>query len=197
MNDEVGTRTVHRLSFRVHRLSCPRLIAEVIGSGEPDQVDLEQIRSFFELVYYITVVLGVPVGVVQYIRTSAKERADREARIYDAVWASYIDYQRLSLQYPYLDVFEVPDEQPAPLTPSQAKEERVVLFILFSIFERAYLVYRDHPTPVTEAQWRGWDAHIRTYFRRANVRRAWSLGESTSDPRFSAYMRAVTPVREA
>ena len=55
----------------------------------------------------------------------------------------------------------------------------------------AYLLYAGHQTPTTTGQWREWDTHIRSYFQRANARRAWGLGASSYDPRFTAYIDRV------
>ena len=154
-------------------------------------IEFGRLTSVLEFVYYLSVVLGVPVGLYQYIQAKRREREDREQRIFDAVSASYLEFQQLCLQYPYLDVFDIPDAAPTELTPIQQKEELVAFSVLFSIFERAYLLYVDHPTRITEGQWKGWHAHICGYFRRANFRRAWSLGASSYDPRFHDYMLKV------
>jgi hypothetical protein len=154
-------------------------------------VDLGRLTAIFEFVSYVVVVLGVPTGLYQYVQAKARERAEREIRTFDAVSASYVEFLRLCLEHPELDVFDLPDDHPVAPTPLQAKQELIAFAILFSIFERAYLLYAEHPTAITEGQWRGWDVHIRGYFRRANFRKAWGLGSSSYDPRFTAYMQQV------
>lgn len=153
--------------------------------------DLSRLTEILELASYIVVVLGVPTGIFQYVRANRHEREERERHVFDAVSASYIEFLHLCLERPYLDVFDIQDEDPVALTPQQQKEELVALAVLFSIFERAYLLYADQPTPITSGQWREWDTHIRSYFQRANVRRAWTRGASSYDPRFIAYMADV------
>jgi hypothetical protein len=153
--------------------------------------DLPRLTEILELASYVVVVLGVPTGIFQYVRAKRREREDRERQVFDAISASYIEFQHLCLERPHLDVFDIPDERPAPLTPLQEKEELIAFGVLFSIFERAYLYYADHPTPITSGQWREWDTHIRGYFRRANFRRAWRQGQSSYDPRFVAYMEGI------
>lgn len=154
-------------------------------------MDLSQLMELLELGSYVTVILGVPVGLYQYTRAKRREREEQERRVFDAVTASYVEFQYLCLERPYLDVFDIPDEHPATLTPTQAKEELIAFAVLFSIFERAYLLYADRPTPIMDAQRQEWDTHIREYFRRANFQRAWSLGASSYDPRFVTYMSAI------
>jgi hypothetical protein len=152
---------------------------------------MSRLAEVFELASYVVVVLGVPTGVFQYVRTQRREREDHERQIFDAVSASYVEFQQLCLERPYLDVFDIPDERPVSLTPLQEKEEIIAFAVLFSIFERASLLYSDHPTRLTSGQWREWDTHIRGYFRRANFRRAWRQGSSSYDPRFVAYMEGI------
>jgi hypothetical protein len=154
-------------------------------------MSLHQVTAVFELTSYIVVVLGVPIGLFQYHQAKVRERQEREARVFDAVSASYLDFQRTCLQYPFLDVFDIPDASPTALSPAQQKEELIAFAMLFSIFERAYLLYLANQTPVTEAQWQGWDQHVRGYFRRENFRRAWHTGEGSYDPRFNEYMRRI------
>jgi len=153
--------------------------------------DLPRLTEILELASSVVVVLGVPTGLYQYVQAKRREREDRERHVFDAVSASYVEFQQICLERPYLDVFDIPDDHPVELTPEQAKEELIAFAVLFSIFERAFLLYADHPTRVTEGQWWEWDAHIRGYFQRANFRRAWSLGGSSYDPRFNAYMAEV------
>jgi hypothetical protein len=125
------------------------------------------------------------------MQAKRREREEQERRVFDAVSASYVEFQQLCLERPYLDVFDIPDEHPVTLTPTQAKEELIAFAVLFSIFERAYLLYADRPTPIMDAQRREWDTHIREYFRCPNFRRAWTLGASSYDPRFVTYMSDI------
>ena len=153
--------------------------------------DLSRLTEILELASYVVVILGVPTGIFQYVRSSRQERRERERQVLDAVSASYIEFLHLCLDRPYLDVFDIPDEDPQPLTPVQQKEELIAFAVLFSIFERAYLLHTDPPTRITSGQWREWETHIRGYFQRANVRRAWSMGASSYDPRFVDFMAGI------
>lgn len=153
--------------------------------------DLSRLSRILEFIYYVVIVLGVPTGLYQYIQAKRREREDWERHIFDEVSASYIAFQQLCLERPYLDVFDIPDERPVELTPLQAKEEMIAFTVLLSIFERAYLLYSEHPTPITAAQGREWDVHIRGYFERPNFRHAWQVGASSYDPRFVAYIDEI------
>lgn len=150
--------------------------------------DFQQTKDLFEYFSYVVVVLGVPIGLFQYVRAQQREQAAREEQVYEVLHAEYLEYQKLCLQYLHLDVSDLPDHAPITLTSQQQKEEGILFSILFGIFERAYILHLENPTRVTRGQWRGWETYIHQYCRRENVRRAWNVGEDTYDPRFNAYM---------
>jgi hypothetical protein len=149
----------------------------------------ERLRWSLEILSYLVVVLGVPVAVYQHVIAKRAERLDRERTIFEAAWTSYVDFERLCLEYPDLDVFDVPDAEPVALTPLQRKQELIALSMLFSVFERAFLLYAERPTAASGRQWREWEVHIDGYLCRENVLRAWRIGESDYDPRFTAYVQ--------
>lgn len=144
-----------------------------------------------DLINKLVVVLGVPIAIYQYIMTKRKERHDREYGTYDALDEKYIEFQQLCLKYPYLDVFDVPDKSPVKLNPSQEKEELVIFTILFSIFERAYLLYSDESSAVKKKQWSGWDEYIKDFSKRQNFKNAWKVSGQTFDTRFQEYMEKI------
>jgi hypothetical protein len=141
-----------------------------------------------DLLAKLAVILGVPAALVQYCLAKRREKRDREYGTYNALDDKYIEFQRLCLRYPYLDVFDVPDSDPAELNKMQKKEELIVYTILFSIFERAFLMYSDQSTRVKRRQWTGWEEYIAEYCSRENFRDAWAKSGTTFDTRFQQYM---------
>jgi hypothetical protein len=61
--------------------------------------------------------------------------------------------------------------------------------MLFSIFERAYLLYSDQASALKKKQWIGWDSYIKSYCERENFLKAWKISGSTFDTDFEKYMR--------
>jgi hypothetical protein len=127
----------------------------------------------------------------------------RQEEAYDALDEKFIEFQKLCLNYPALDIFDVPDVQlfqEAGLTASslstlteeqqrqKQKEEVIAFTLLFSIFERAYVMYDGVDEKTRKEQWSGWDEYIHSYCRRANFRFAWKISGSTYDIRFQDYM---------
>ncbi|HKV05975.1 MAG TPA: hypothetical protein VJO53_12835 [Candidatus Acidoferrales bacterium] len=152
-------------------------------------IHFQQVKDFSEIASYVAVVIGVPVGLFQYYRTVKKEQEDREYGTYNALDEKYLEFLKLCLDHPHLDVFDVADRVPADLSNSQKKQELAAFMILFSIMERAYLMYSDQSTTIKERQWTGWHDYIGGYLRRANFRRAWEEYGSQFDSKFQAYMK--------
>ena len=133
------------------------------------------------------------IGVAGVIIAYLKYRKEREYGTYDSLDNKYMEYQGLCLQYPYLDVFDVRDEtsikNPQKSDSEIAKEELILFTMLFSIFERAYLLYKDKSGKLRKLQWTGWEEYIESYCKRPNFRKAWEKSGKTFDKKFQAYMK--------
>lgn len=146
------------------------------------------LKDIFELLSYIAVVGGIPLALYNYIRTKKKEQLDRDYGTYNALDEKYIEFQKLCLQYPYLDVFDVQDVNPVKLNEQQKKEELIAFTMLFSIFERAFLMYYDASDIIKKKQWSGWNEYIREYCSRDNFKSAWRISRTTFDTDYQNFM---------
>ncbi|MCI0701687.1 MAG: hypothetical protein L0241_11445 [Planctomycetia bacterium] len=151
--------------------------------------NLTKAKEWVEFIATIIVLIGVPVGLVRYFFAVWREQRDREYGTYDALDEQFIGYQKLCMDHPRLDISDVTTPPPTPLTPEEQKQELIAFTILFSIFERAYLMYLDQSTAITKTQWDGWDKYIEEFCKRTNFRNAWTLSGATFDQRFEDYMR--------
>lgn len=148
-----------------------------------------QLIDYLDVIGKFVVILGLPLGYIQYRRSKKKERRDREYGTYNALDEKYLEFQKLCLDHPYLNIFDIPDKETHPLNEKQKKEELILLTMLFSIFERAYLLYSDQNSEIKRKQWVGWDSYIKSYCERDNFLTAWEISGSTFDTDFEAYMR--------
>jgi hypothetical protein len=144
---------------------------------------------YLEVISKLVIILGLPLAFIQYRITKRREKRDREYGTYNALDEKYLEYQQLCLKYPYLDIFDIRDDKPNELSNQQSKEELILFTILFSIFERAYLLYTDQRSNIKEKQWLGWDTYIRAFCKRQNFLNAWKISGSTFDTEFESYMR--------
>ncbi|MEX5281947.1 hypothetical protein [Nitrospira tepida] len=107
-------------------------------------------KDILEELSFLIVLVGVPIGLIQYFRAVKKEQIDREYGTYNALDEKFLEFQNMCLAHPDLDIFDVPDKTPGTLTAEQQKKELIAFTILFSIFERAYLMYHDQSTAIQQ-----------------------------------------------
>ncbi len=152
---------------------------------------MSTIKEWAEVIQAILVIVGIPIGLYQYYHAVHKEQHDREYATYDALDQKFLDYQLLCMNNPDLDIHDVADSSPKTLTPQEQKKELIAFTILFSIFERAFLMYADQSDDYRKRQWVGWDEYIRLFAARANFQRAWKASGSTFDAHFEEYMKGL------
>lgn len=154
---------------------------------------LQDWRTIAEMLAHATVVLGFPIAIVEFRKRRLREQHDREYGTYNALDEKYLEFQQLCLRMPRLNIFDVPDVTPAPLSEEEKKQEVIAFTMLFSIFERAFLMYYDQNTELRRKQWAGWDQYIRTFCARENFARAWAASGATFDTDFQEYIAAQFP----
>lgn len=155
-----------------------------------------QILEYLDAISKIVIILGLPIAFFQYMRTKRKEKQDREYGTYNALDEKYLEFQKLCLEHPYLNIFDVLDEKPIKLDDKQQKEELILFTMLFSIFERAYLLYSDQYSDIKKKQWTGWDSYIKSFCERENFIRAWEISGATFDTDFEKYMEGILKNRQ-
>ena len=148
----------------------------------------QQVLDYIDATSKIIVILGLPLAFLQYQRTKRKEKRDREYGTYNALDEKYLEFQKLCLDYTHLDIFDIPDDNPVLLNQEQKKQELIIFTMLFSIFERAYLLYSDQYSNIKKRQWIGWDSYIKSFCKRENFLNAWNISGETFDTKFETYM---------
>ncbi len=118
---------------------------------------------------------------------------DKEWAAYHEMDEKYREYLRMCLDLPHLDIFDIPNEKfgveaKVELTPEQKKAEVIAFTILFSIFERAFLMYRGKSSALRKKQWNGWEDYMKGYCLRNNFIDAWIISGDTFDKTFKSFM---------
>lgn len=147
-------------------------------------------KDLLEAASYVAVLIGIPTALVSYLQAKQRQWEESERQTYDSLNRELIGWYQLCLNHPRLDIFDAPEANPADLSNAERKEEMILLTILISIFERAFLMYHDQRRAFRQRQWTGWDQYIRHYARRENFRRAWCTGGASYDAGFEQYMRS-------
>lgn len=151
-------------------------------------MDLEQIKTIAQIISFLAVAATGIMGLLSYRSNARKEQQQREQGTYDALDNKYLDYQKLCLEYPRLDVADDPQGYAVTLTEEEKKQELIIFTMLFSIFERAFLMYRGHADDVRDKQWAGWDEYMGKFCKRANFVAAWKKSGATFDDDFNRFM---------
>jgi hypothetical protein len=150
------------------------------------------------LVALTSVILLVPSAILFIVNQEAQRHLAREEN-HKYLIEQYRNFLQLCLSYAKLSL-----EGGVPRMDVSEEErlQRDILFdILTSIFERAFLTYRDSWRSHRKRQWKGWDDYIGLYaarpdylewWRRSvfkdNAARYFVLGASQYDERFERFM---------
>jgi hypothetical protein len=148
------------------------------------------IQAWSQLLQFLTDVVtiaGVPVGIGVFLYHKRRERIEREERSFDELDGAYVQFMRLCVDHPELDVFPSPASRSLELTPRQKREEEAILAILISLFERVHLAYEDQSDAFRQRQRDGWVEFMRSYAARENVCRVWNTIGKQFDKGFQNY----------
>ena len=151
-------------------------------------ITLDMVKDLLEASSYVTVIVSLPLALHQYKKITKKEQLDREYGTYNALDEKYMEFLQLCHDNPRLDIFDIPDETRRELDSEEEKKELIAFTMLFSIFERAYLMYHDQSGDVRKRQWSGWNEYIHAYCRRENFRAAWKVSGETFDLGYQNFM---------
>ena len=149
---------------------------------------METVTQIFQIIYYIAMSIAGPLAVIAFIQVKKTERLAKEYQTYDELDNRFFEYQKLALEYYDLDILDVPNNDPSLAFDKKRKQEMVAYAILFSLFERAYLMFSNQADMFRQRQWSGWKHFLNDFLRRENVRAAWELSKNTYDTDFQAFM---------
>lgn len=145
-----------------------------------------------DVVLQLITLVGILCAVWLYFEDKRHERRDREYGTYNALDDKYIDFLRLCLENPDLDVmWDIPLLRSEAPRPGELRREKILFSILTAILERAYLMYREQTSAVRRAQWAGWEAYIRLYMVKQNFRDYWESNGDQWDINFVTYMNSL------
>lgn len=156
---------------------------------------MEDVTNVTRIIYYIAMSIAGPLAVIAFLQVKKTERLEKEYKTYDELDNRFFEYQKLALEYYDLDILDVPNNDPSLAFDKKRKQEMVAYAILFSLFERAYLMFSNQADTFRLRQWSGWKRFLKDFIRRESVRTAWQLSKETYDTDFQAFMdRKITAV---
>jgi hypothetical protein len=164
----------------------------------PENV-FERCLTSAEKLVPIATLVSVLLAVTLFVQGQRKqldeqkhaELIEHESRVRDAYTAlddRYLDYVKMCLDHPDLDVFDTPMNSPPPPTPEMHRREDMVLSYLQSMLERAYLMYSYPRDSFERNQWSAWSSYMKEWARRKNFQTEWAKSRTDFDPAFAKYI---------
>ena len=149
---------------------------------------MDTVKDLAQIVYYIALSIAGPLALIEFVRARRRDRLANEYKIYDELDDRFFEYQKIALQYYDLDILDVPNNDPSLGFDKKRKQEMVAYAILFSLFERAFLMFHHQAQAFQLRQWSGWKHFLNDFIRRDSVRTAWQLSKATYDTDFQRFM---------
>jgi hypothetical protein len=149
---------------------------------------METVKDLAQITYYLALSIAGPLALIVYLVERKANREEREHKTYDQLDNRFFEYQKLALEYYDLDILDVPNSDPSLSFDKKRKQEMVAYAILFSLFERAFLMFSHQGKEFRLRQWSGWKYFLNDFLRRESVRNAWHLSKQTYDTDFQAFM---------
>jgi hypothetical protein len=149
---------------------------------------MDTVKDFAQILYYLTLSIAGPLALIEFFKAKKRDRLANEYKIYDELNNRFFEYQKIALEYYDLDILDVPNNDPSLSFDKKRKQEMVAYSILFSLFERAYLMFNQQAEAFQLRQWSGWKHFLNDFIRRESVRTAWQLSKGTYDTGFQQFM---------
>lgn len=146
------------------------------------------LKLYLEIISSVISIVGIPIAIWIFYRNKWKEKSDREYQTYNALDDKYIDFLVLCVDNADLDVY---NERKLILTPEQEHKRLVMYEILISIFERAFLMYKDHDSKIKREQWQGWLKYIIEWYEVESFKKAWMKLGDQWDSKFVDFMNKI------
>jgi len=143
---------------------------------------MNTVKDIAQIVYYLALSIAGPLALIVYLVERKSNRLAGEYKTYDELDNRFFEYQKLALEYYDLDILDVPNNDPTQAFDKKRKQEMVAYSILFSLFERAYLMFSTQAVGFRKRQWSGWKHFLNDFLCRHSVRTAWQLSKATYGP---------------
>jgi hypothetical protein len=144
----------------------------------------------WELLSYVVTVIGLPLAIIVFLYEQRKERENEEEEVYQLLSDNYQDFLKVALSNPDLQLFS--SQETLNLGPEQRERMLIILNMLVSLFERAYLLlYEEAMSPKELRRWRSWEDYMREWCRRREFRARLPQLLEGEDPEFVDYIRRL------
>jgi hypothetical protein len=165
-----------------------------LSEGRPDTVavakwsSMEIIKDIAQIIFYLSLSVSGPLAVYEYLKARRTERQAQEFEVYNELDNRLFEYQKLALMHPDLDILDLPGKHHPSGADRKQKQEQIAHAMLFSLFERAFLMFKNQTALFKDKQWSGWKLFLDDLLHRESVQAAWQLSKHTFDTDFQSFM---------
>ena len=149
---------------------------------------METIKDIAQIIFYLSLSISGPLAVYEYLKSRRTDRLAQEFKVYNELDNRLFEYQKLALLHPDLDILDLPGKALASGVDRKHKQELIAHAILFSLFERAYLMFKNQSALFKHKQWSGWKLFLDDLLHRESVQAAWKRSKHTFDTDFQSFM---------
>ncbi len=158
---------------------------------------METIKDIAQIIFYLSLSISGPLAVYEYLKSRKTVRLAQEFKVYSELDNRLFEYQKLALMHPDLDILDLPGINRSSGADRKQKQESIAHAMLFALFERAYLMFKNQTALFKLKQWSGWKLFLDDLLHRKTVQAAWQLSKHTFDTDFQSFMdgtiREVAP----
>lgn len=147
-------------------------------------------KDLWELASYVVTVVGLPLAIFVFIFEQRKERDNEEENVYQLLSDNYQDFLKIALDNSDLHLFSA--EKTPQLSTEQDERMLIILSMLISLFERAYLLlYEDDMSDKQKRRWSSWEDYMIEWLSRSDFRNLLPTLLRGEDPGFVKYIERL------
>jgi len=147
--------------------------------------------EWLEALTYIITILGLPGAIGVFVYEQRKERQNEEYELHRTLSQEYDDFLKLVLDHADLLLLQR-DRSGGELTDEQKERKHILLTMLVSLFEKAFIiVYDTNMSRDQRRRWLSWEDDMREWCRRADFRAELPRLLEGEDDEFGAYILAI------
>lgn len=151
---------------------------------------IDTINSVLQLLAHITTIGGIPLAIFLFLHERAKDRAIRENETFDSLDEKYTEFMLLGFENPGV-LLEILSPKSIKYNSRQIQRQKALLAVLFSLFERVYVMFENQHSDFRRRQWEGWIRFIRSYAVGEVFKREWKLSGNQFDSDFQVFMNEL------
>ena len=148
-------------------------------------LDFEFYCDCLQLIANLVIILSVPITIHKYFENLKSEQIKNDYNIYNDLDNKYIDFLKMCIDKPNLNIFEIDYEN---IKTIEERQELTSYAILMATFERSYYICVIKSLGVPNENWIVWSSLIDRYCEKENFVKSWSILKYIWDPRFVEYM---------